>query len=330
MSESSSVFQLVLIDHIRSSPHQARKAFDPESLRSLAESLKQEGLIQPITVRPILDPKSTIQNPQFELVSGERRLRAAKLLGWKSIEAKIIQVISEGEAAAKGLIENLQREDLNPLEEAEGFAELNRVDSSYWTQEKIAQIAGKSRSYVTQSLSLLDLPDLIKEDVRQRTYSRAHAIELSRLPERAVQLKVARQLKLTGLTREKTRQWVDRLRGIKEKPSPNFNKNSIPDPLEGFWPEFVANPWLRPQSPIKVKYLGELRWSFDLPGPKLPPDPISGPEMRTRVRKTLGELMVRMGRSISYEEQGPLMSPTALGDRQVPRAPHGVVPEPCP
>src|SRR5579872_5379223 len=110
MSESSSVFQLIPIDHIRSSPHQARKAFDPDSLRSLADSLQQEGLIQPITVRLLPETENA-----YELVSGERRLRAAKLLGWTTIEAKIIQVISEGEAAAKGLIENLQREDLNPI-----------------------------------------------------------------------------------------------------------------------------------------------------------------------------------------------------------------------
>src|SRR3954468_4067267 len=120
--------QLVSVALIKPSPHQARKYFDEENLWKLAESLRQEGLIQPITVRKLLPMAGDREDPGYELVSGERRLRAAKLLGWDMIEARIISVISEGEVAAKGLIENLQREDLNPVEEAEGFGQLNQVD----------------------------------------------------------------------------------------------------------------------------------------------------------------------------------------------------------
>src|SRR5438874_13071161 len=113
---------------------------------------------QPITVRKLLPMAGDREDPGFELVSGERRLRAAKLLGWSTIEARVISVISEGEVAAKGLIENLQREDLNPVEEAEGFSQLNNVDPTYWTHERIAQVTGKSRTYITQSLAILRLP----------------------------------------------------------------------------------------------------------------------------------------------------------------------------
>ena len=141
----ASKLQLVSIAQIKPSPHQARKLFDEENLWKLAESLRQEGLIQPITVRQLLPIAGDREDPGYELVSGERRLRAAKLLGWTMIEARVISVISEGEVAAKGLIENLQREDLNAIEESEGFLQLNNVDPTYWTHERIAQVTGKSR-----------------------------------------------------------------------------------------------------------------------------------------------------------------------------------------
>src|ERR1017187_8039898 len=124
----SSQLQMVSLASIKPSPHQARKAFDEENLWKLAESMRQEGLIQPITVRRLLPTAGERDDPGYELVSGERRLRAAKLLEWTDIEARVISVVSEGEVAAKGLIENLQRENLNPMEEAEGFLQLHHVD----------------------------------------------------------------------------------------------------------------------------------------------------------------------------------------------------------
>src|SRR3984885_1277992 len=144
---SSSQIQWVLLAQIKPSPHQARKYFDEENLWKLAKSLRQEGLIQPITVRKLLPMAGDRVDPGYELVSGERRMRAAKLLGWAKIEARVISVISEGEVAAKGLIENLQREDLNPIEEAEGFAQLVDIGDDHWTHDQIATVAGKSRVY---------------------------------------------------------------------------------------------------------------------------------------------------------------------------------------
>src|SRR5450759_1238027 len=122
-----SIEQLPL-EKIYTSPHQMRKQFDPMALRDLARSMKQEGLIQPITVRKM--------GAAYELVVGERRLRAAQILGWKSLDARIIE-ISDEDAAVKGLIENLQRADLSPVEEAKGYKQL--VDPPYsLTQEAIA------------------------------------------------------------------------------------------------------------------------------------------------------------------------------------------------
>jgi len=117
-----STFRLIPIDRIHPSPYQARKDFDAAALQGLADSLREEGLLEPILVRAV--------QSGFELISGERRWRAAQLLGWQEIEAKIIQTVSEADAAAKGMVENLQRQDLNPIEEAEGFKTLNHLDSN--------------------------------------------------------------------------------------------------------------------------------------------------------------------------------------------------------
>jgi len=137
MSEIELNYQRLPIDQIVPSAYQARKEFDAEAIAGLAASMKQEGQLQPIVVRQVTSIKSQVTGVDssnkealpnlpldtchFELVSGERRLRAAKLLGWTTIEAKIISTVSEAEAAAKGLIENIQRENLNPIEEAQGF-----------------------------------------------------------------------------------------------------------------------------------------------------------------------------------------------------------------
>lgn len=304
--------QPVSVALVKPSPHQARKYFDEENLWKLAESMRQEGLIQPITVRQLLPTAGDREEPGFELVSGERRLRAAKLLGWSIIEARIITVISEGEVAAKGLIENLQREDLNPLEEAEGFAQLNQVDPTYWTHERVAQVTGKSRVYITQSLSLLRLPEAIKEDIRRRAYSRGHALEIARLPGSSMQLSVAKMIP-GRLTREKTRKLIDSIligrKSLKmSRPgvvSTNLLGGKIEqDPLADLWPSFMMNPWLGTPGTVCVRYLGDWRWSFEIPGPanasSIPPA-----ELKSSVRSWLAQLLTRMGRSLSYETGKP-------------------------
>jgi ParB family chromosome partitioning protein len=304
-ADPPSQLQMVPVPLIKPSPHQARKFFDEENLWKLAESMRQEGLIQPITLRRLLPTAGDREDPGYELVSGERRLRAAKLLEWPLIEARVISVISEGEVAAKGLIENLQREDLNPIEEAEGFAQLNQVDAAYWTHERVGQVTGKSRVYITQSLSLLRLPEMVKEDVRRRTYSRGHALEIARLPGSSLQLSVAKMIP-DRLTREKTRKLIDSI--LLGKKSLKLNKPgtlSTPpsigedDPLADFWPEFMMNPWLAAPGTIRVRYLGNWKWSFEIPGPTLEGVSPSASELRSTLKSWLGQLLTRMGRSLS-------------------------------
>lgn len=206
MSETKALlsqYQIIHVSKVLSARHQARKTFDDASIQALAESIQAEGLQNPILVRPMGD--------QFELIAGERRLRAVKLLGQETIEAKVVETVSEGEAAAKGLIENLQREDLNAIEEAEGIQALLALHDAHWTQEEIGKVVGKSQSHLSESLRLLSLSEKIKENIRRRIISEGHAVELLRLPTPELQAKVGDTIVKKGLSVMETRQMVNKL-----------------------------------------------------------------------------------------------------------------------
>jgi ParB family transcriptional regulator, chromosome partitioning protein len=137
------------LGEIESNPFQPRKSFKPEELKELQESLKASGLLQPVTVRPSTKGKG------FELIAGERRLRAAAGLGWETIPA-VVKEMSDQEILTLALVENLQRADLNPVEEAEGYDQLIR-DFGY-TQQSVATMVGKDRSTIANVLRILQLP----------------------------------------------------------------------------------------------------------------------------------------------------------------------------
>jgi ParB family chromosome partitioning protein len=201
---SQTIIQSIPVDQIKPSRHQARKDFDEEGIKQLADSINKEGLLQPITVRRVLGAEgigpssSSDLGPQasalYELIAGERRLRAVKSLGWPTIEARVIDVVSEAAACAKGLVENLQRKDLNPIEEAEGFQELNQLDPKYWTMEEIGSICGKGKSYISQSLALLTLPEPVKEKVYTCKLSRSHAELLLKLSDSNKQIALSKDI----------------------------------------------------------------------------------------------------------------------------------------
>lgn len=273
-----STYETIPVNQIAPSPHQARKDFDEESLKGLAESMRREGLIQPIIVRRVASPEPKVQSQSsdsgqgtgdpglpYELISGERRLRAAKMLYWDTIDARIIDTVSEGEAAAKGLIENLQREDLNPIEEAEGFAELNQLDSKYWNQETISNVVGKNQGYISQSITLLTLPESIKENMRRRIFSRSHGVELTRLPTKEQRLEAAAQIQ-DKLTAKETRDLVNRMLGSDTTKLPRHAKlvtQKETDPLESTWQELAFQGVLQ-LGTWHVRYQGGTKWSIDL------------------------------------------------------------------
>ena len=162
----------IAVKDIRTNPFQPRKVFDQEKLEELAQSIKENGLIQPIIVR-----KSPIIG--FELLAGERRFRASKIAGLELVPA-IIKELTDQEMMRQAIIENLQREDLNPIEEAISYQKL--VDHGY-KHDQIAQFMGKSRPYISNMLRLLHLAPSVQEAVIQNDISSAHARVLVPLDE---------------------------------------------------------------------------------------------------------------------------------------------------
>lgn len=162
----------VAVKDIRPGRYQARVQIDDEALQELADSIKAQGVIQPVIVREH-------GLSRYELIAGERRWRAAQIAGLTEIPA-VIKTISDETALAMGLIENLQRENLNPIEEAQGLKRL--ADEFGLTHETIAQAVGKSRSAISNSLRLLSLPGPVQEMLYQRRLEMGHARALLTLP----------------------------------------------------------------------------------------------------------------------------------------------------
>lgn len=170
VEESEKDVTEINIDDIRSNPYQPRKTFDIESLNELAKSIKEYGVVQPIIV------KKSIKG--YELVAGERRTKAAKIAGLKKIPA-IIKDFDDQEMMEIALVENIQREDLNPIDEATSISNIIKLRG--YTQEEFANKFGKSRTYVTNILGLLKLPDEVKKLVEKRSLSMSHARVLSKI-----------------------------------------------------------------------------------------------------------------------------------------------------
>ncbi len=157
----------VPIEFIRANPNQPRRNFDPEQINSLVASIKERGILQPILVRKDPDNSS-----RYEIVAGERRWRAAQSAHLHEVPV-IIKELNDRDAFEIALIENIQREDLNPLEEAEGYRRL--VDEFSHTQEEISRVIGKSRSHVANIMRLLNLPEIVKQMLVTGDLSVGHA-----------------------------------------------------------------------------------------------------------------------------------------------------------
>ncbi len=188
------------IHSIHPNPFQPRQKFQDEELQALANSIKMHGLLQPILVRPKEDG--------YELVAGERRWRAAQLAGLTEIPA-IVRTCSDDELLALALIENLQREDLNPLEEAQAYKVL--VERFGLTQEVIAEKVGKSRAAIANTLRLLGLPEPIKQALRDGTITEGHARALLSANDEGVMMEAFQQILKLNLSVRQTEVLVQRL-----------------------------------------------------------------------------------------------------------------------
>jgi len=177
------------MDEIFPDRNQPRKDFDDESLQELANSVREHGVLQPILVRPI--------NNGYQIVAGERRWRAARLAGLTSVPVNIREM-SDFDAMSIALVENLQREDLNPIEEAEGYR--NLANATGWTQEQIAKRVGRSRPAVANALRLLSLPDEVIDLLRTGKLTTGHAKAILSIADDSTRVSVARMISEKGLT----------------------------------------------------------------------------------------------------------------------------------
>ena len=211
MMETESSGSLYLpLSQVESCSGQPRKHFDEESLQELADSITEHGIIQPLTVRKLA-------SGYYQIIAGERRWRAARLAGLQEVPVIVIEA-DDRKAAELAMIENLQREDLNPMEEAAGFQSL--IENYHMTQEEAAQQVGKSRSAVTNALRLLGLTPAVRKLVEENKLSAGHARALVPLSP-SLQESAANAILTGGLSVRQTEALVKRLSAEKKEPKKN-------------------------------------------------------------------------------------------------------------
>jgi ParB family chromosome partitioning protein len=214
--EEGDALHTLAISDIRPNPFQPRKEFRPEELAELESSLRNNGLLQAVTVRRAASGKG------YELIAGERRLRAATRIGWTQIPA-VVKEIDDRALLTLALVENLQRADLNPIEEGEGYQRL--VSDFSLTQQEVAEIVGKDRSTVANMLRLLNLPVSIRTMVRDGHLTVGHARALLAMSSERDMLELAREIVAKGLTvrdveqRTRAAMPVSATKNIKQKPA---------------------------------------------------------------------------------------------------------------
>ncbi len=199
----------VAVEDLRPNTHQPREAFDPEAVRELADSIREKGVIQPVVVRR--------DGTGYQLIAGERRLRAAKEAGLESVPAILLDVGSDQEMMEISLIENVQREDLNPIEEARAYRAL--METCFLTQEEVAQKVGKNRSTVTNTLRLLHLAEEVRNALQGKKISMGHARALLGLEDDRLQANLCGKIISDGLSVRQVERLVKAGREGRREPS---------------------------------------------------------------------------------------------------------------
>lgn len=197
------------IDKITRNPNQPRKNFDETALQELADSIKQNGVLQPILVRKV--------GIKYQIVAGERRYQASKLAGLNEIPA-VVRDIDDKEVFQLALIENLQRSDLSPMEEAKGYRQL--IDSQGLTQEGLAKILSKSRSAIANTLRLMDLPTVVQEMIEQGLLTAGHARAILAVPTEEGRVELAQKVIKDNLTVRQTENLAPLFSVEKKAPRP--------------------------------------------------------------------------------------------------------------
>ena len=199
--QGSSTINEIAISQIEANPNQPRREFDPEALQELANSIKELGIITPITLRQV-------DTNRFQIIAGERRWRASQMAGLKSMPA-YIRTINDENMMEMALVENIQREDLNAVEIALAYQHL--LDSTGMTQEKVSERVGKSRTAVANYLRLLKLPAQVQMALQNKTIDMGHARALLSLDSPAMQIKLFKEIEKNGYSVRKVEELVKKL-----------------------------------------------------------------------------------------------------------------------
>ena len=215
ISTGNSTTKVKLLD-IEPNREQPRKQFDEEALAELSDSIAQHGVLQPLLVRPMPDGG-------YQLVAGERRWRASRMAGLTEVPV-VIRDLTDAQVAELALVENLQRENLNPLEEANGYKELS--DKFGYTQEKISEIVGKSRPSIANALRLLNLPEDVQEMVSTGSLSMGHARAILSLPDDKMKTDLAKLVIQNDLSVRETERIARNM--VKEAPKKSKAKKRNP------------------------------------------------------------------------------------------------------
>ncbi len=221
ISGNSGAFKVKLMD-IEPNREQPRKQFDEEALSELADSISKHGVLQPLLVRPLTDGS-------YQLVAGERRWRASRLAGLTEVPV-IVRDLTDSQVAELALVENLQRENLNPLEEANGYKELG--EKFGYTQEQIAEVVGKSRSAVANSLRLLALPKSVATLVSEGKLSMGHARALLSLEDEKMMSDLAKLIVANDLSVRETERLARNMKKDEPKGKKSKKRNPFYDEAE--------------------------------------------------------------------------------------------------
>lgn len=225
--KKDSVFY-VEINKVRPNPQQPRRDFDGEGLKELSKSIRKYGILQPLLVSKVEEESNRGMNVYYQLIAGERRLRAAKLAGLPNVPVIVRDDLSAKEGENKqvnlevALVENVQRTDLNPVEEAEAYGRLSKEFSL--TQKEIADKVGKSREVVANAIRLLGLPKDIMESVRSGKLTRAHARALLAFNDEAKQREIYKQILAGGVSSKEVEAVASEAKNVKRKVQKRDNK----------------------------------------------------------------------------------------------------------
>ncbi len=216
--KTTQAIYLLPLEKIQPNPFQPRKSFGEDVMEDLVNSIKQNGILQPIVVSKIKDPKDGVE---YQIIAGERRYRASKIAKLKEIPAIVRELGANAEGLELALLENIQREDLNAIELASAYQQL--IDEFKMTQNDIADKIGKSRQVVGNTMRLLTLPEPVREDIRTGAISENHARAILALPTEELRLKLWKEVKEQKLSARNTEVAARKYKKVPNKSAMNVD-----------------------------------------------------------------------------------------------------------